>query len=122
MSEVSRGSPGIHFLVREMGQLQGGSGGRAGQEMGEAAQIRGPAKEQRRSEKAGKFGGRYVLEDGKETSWAGLEGSSKWKTFFVGGDGKAGKVCWQHTTGEGRTRKGPFIYFITFNPQHNSRK
>lgn len=63
-----------------------------------------------------------VFGDGKETSWAGTEGSGEWKMFIVGGDCKAGKVCWQHTTGEGSTRKGPFIYFITLNPQHNSRK
>ena len=63
-----------------------------------------------------------VFGDGKEARWAGTEGSGEWKMFIVGGDCKAGKVCWQHTTGEGSTRKGPFIYFITFNPQHNSRK
>lgn len=41
---------------------------------------------------------------------------------MVGDDCKAEKVCWKHTIGDRRTRKGPFIYFITFNPQHSSRK
>lgn len=47
-----------------------------------------------------------------------MEGSRTWKMFLVGGDCEAGKVCGKHTPGEGRTRKGPFIDFITFNPPH----
>lgn len=86
-------------------------------EMGKAAYTRRPAREKRKVCETP-----YVLADGKETSWAGMEGSSEWNTFIVGGDCQAGKVCWQHTTREARTRKGPFIYFITFDPEHNSRK
>lgn len=86
-------------------------------EMREAIQAKGLAREERKVSET-----MFVLGYGKETSWAGTEGSRRWKMFIVGDDCKAGKVCWKHTTGEGGTRKRPFIYFITFNPQHNSRK
>lgn len=56
-------------------------------EMREAIQAKGLAREERKVSET-----MFVLGYGKETSWAGTEGSRRWKMFIVGDDWKAGST------------------------------
>lgn len=50
-----------------------------------------------------------------------MEGFSEWKMLIVGVTAQLGRYVGS-TPLERKNKKGPFLYVITFNPQHNSRK
>ena len=91
------------------GQLRGGSGG------GDGHIPDGP---ERRARSANP---RVFSGMGKRLAGLKRRAPVSGKCLLLGATVKLERYA-QHTTGEGSTRKGPFIYFITFNPQHNSRK